>query len=748
MTFLIDFLRESLAVLIDTGPYLLLGFFLAGLIRALVPVSWLSTHLGRRGIGSVLKAALIGAPLPLCSCSTLPTAAALRGAGASKGATAAFLVSTPEVGVDSISITYALMDPVMTVARPVTALATAVVAGLGVDALERSDGAKGAPEKSAGAAARTEEAAVPAAPSDCASGCACGEDPPPRAATPAQRPRGWVGIVRESARYGYGELLDDIGPYLSVGILLTGLIAALLPAGALTDPRLQGWPSMLAMLAIGIPLYVCATSSTPIAAALVLKGLNPGAALVFLLAGPATNAASLTVLWRMLGRRALIAYLVAIAVVSLAAGAILNEVYAALGIDAQAIAGAGGRAIPRWIELPAAVLLLALLVRSFARTGRHRVWRERLRGASRALGFDPAGRAARWALAVVALVLYLLSGCSTIGPGEVGWVVEFGRITRSITTPGLVVHAPYPFAELVKESPDRVRSVDRGYRPNESFLRPARPTRATPEDRHMTAEAEVATGEETLLALRYSVQYRAADPYTHRFLLEDPALLVTACADFAVRRVIAEQHTDSVLVVHRARLEREVAGHLQAQLDSLAAGVAILRVDFVDVHAPAEVHPAFRDVASAMEDLERFVRQAESYRNRTVAEARADSFRALAEAEGARLESVERARGEGGAFRALADATRRQRPITQLRLYLDAVSAVLAPARLILPLTDLPLDLWLSQSGSRAWPEPIGQGASPAPAAPQAAPAAAPATGASASETWRQKLERLQGRTR
>ncbi|MBM3317167.1 MAG: permease, partial [Candidatus Eisenbacteria bacterium] len=692
----------------------------------------------------------------------LPTAVAMRRGGASKGATASFLVATPETGVDSISLTYALLDPIMTLARPVAAFLTAVAAGLGVNWVERGDGAgteppAASPAPDAGAAEEPAPAAgaaaspapdagaagEPAGSGPFAAGDGCESLPSTGAA-----PRGLGGVLRASARYGYGDLLDDIGPYLLAGVLLTGLITALLPEGALTDPRLQGWPALLLMLFVGIPLYVCDISSTPVAAALILKGLSPGAALVFLLAGPATNAASLTVLWRVLGRRAVITYLIAIAVVSVLAGALINEIYASLGVDVRAVAGTGSRAIPRWVEIPAAVAVLALLLRSFARTRRHLAWRDQLRRAGRPLGIDLGGRGGVLLAGAVLLILYLLTGCGTLGPGEVGWVVEFGRITRAIETPGLVVHAPYPFARLVKERPAEVRMIDRGYRHGQPFV--AAPVRSrarlTPQELALVAEAEIATGEETLLAVRYSVQYALGNAYTHRFLLADPAGLVTACADYAARRVIAEEPTDSVLVTHRARLERRMAARLQRELDGLDAGIAVLRVDLVDVHAPPEVHASFRDVASAMEDYERFIRQAESYRNRTVAAARGRAHGQEAEALAAREQGVQAARGASAAFQALASATRHQREVTQLRLYLDAVSKVLPAARLIVPLTDLPLDLWLSQPDTRGWPEPIGPGAAARqPAAPQGGPSPA---GPPASETWREKLERLQGGTR
>ncbi|MDE0916321.1 MAG: permease, partial [Planctomycetota bacterium] len=122
-------LAEIWSLLCESGPYLLVGFFLAGLLKVLVPERWILRHLGSNSFGAVAKAALLGAPLPLCSCSVVPTAIALKQAGASKGATSAFLISTPETGVDSVGITLALIDPVMAIMRPVTAILTAMGCG-------------------------------------------------------------------------------------------------------------------------------------------------------------------------------------------------------------------------------------------------------------------------------------------------------------------------------------------------------------------------------------------------------------------------------------------------------------------------------------------------------------------------------------------------------------------------------------------------------------------------------------------
>ncbi|MBW1999848.1 MAG: permease, partial [Deltaproteobacteria bacterium] len=263
-------------------------------------------------------------------------------------ATTAFLISTPESGVDSIALTYALLDPLMTIARPVTAFATATAAGIA----ENSFGGK-------------EENLVQVPDLSCpVDQCCDGSDCPPSLhnAHHSFQEKLWFGF-----KYAVNELWNDIAAWFFIGLVLAGLITALVPAEVLTRHLGGGIHSMLIMLAAGIPLYICATASTPIAAALILKGVSPGAALVFLIAGPATNITSLTVLFRILGKRATVIYLISIAGVALLAGLALDKVYSWLGVSAQAVAGQAAEFIPYWVKFLAAILLLSLSVRPLYR---------------------------------------------------------------------------------------------------------------------------------------------------------------------------------------------------------------------------------------------------------------------------------------------------------------------------------------------------------------------------------------------
>jgi len=349
MDFVFDILPAAWQLLLDSSVYILFGLLIAGLLRVFMSPNSVATHLGQGRFRSVFKAALLGIPLPLCSCGVLPAAAGLRKQGANKGATAAFLISTPESGVDSIAITWALLDPVMTLARPVAAFTTAAAAGISENLL--------APPRE-----REMEAPDLSCPVD---GCCEGYDCPPEEHACHHT---FAEKIRAGLKFAMTDVWGDIASWFFVGLLLAGLIVALVPEEMMGRFLGGGLPSMLLMLAVGIPLYICATASTPIAAALILKGVSPGAALVFLLAGPATNVTSLTVLLKILGKRATAIYLTMIALFSVLFGLAVDRAYGLLGIDARAMVGQAAEWVPPWAQLLGALTLLALSVKPVSRT--------------------------------------------------------------------------------------------------------------------------------------------------------------------------------------------------------------------------------------------------------------------------------------------------------------------------------------------------------------------------------------------
>lgn len=282
--------RDVMAIM---APYLLLGFLAAGVLGVFVPVSFIETHLGKRGLWQIVKASLLGVPIPLCSCSVIPVTASLRRHGATKGAAISFLTSTPQTGVDSIAATWGLLGPLFAAFRVIVAFITGVLCGAAVESFTH-----------------------PA--QDAASGCADETCP---SCNPKEGSNKW----RQVFVYGFGVLPRDIGKALLAGILVSGLLGALVPPDFFTRYLSSEWLSMLAVLCLGIPLYVCSTGSIPIALAMIGMGLSPGAALVFLITGPATNAATIATVLKTMGRKVVMIYLISLAGCSLAAGWILNR---------------------------------------------------------------------------------------------------------------------------------------------------------------------------------------------------------------------------------------------------------------------------------------------------------------------------------------------------------------------------------------------------------------------------------------
>jgi uncharacterized protein len=333
----------------EMAPYLLLGFLVAGVLSVCVSPRWVERHLGRGRVGPVLKAALLGVPLPLCSCGVIPVAVSLRRHGATRAATASFLLSTPQTGVDSIAVTYALLGPVFAVFRPLAALFTGLFGGAAVELWGDHDRESTPADKPTSrplslwervrvrASSRTEGDALTSCPSPdqrapseawsvgARRGVTIGADSPSIA---NQKPSG--NVILRALDYGFVALPRDIGGALLWGVVIAGAIAALTPPGTLSPYLGGGITAILLMMAVGIPLYVCATGSVPIAAGFIHLGASPGAALAFLVAGPGTNAATIAAVWKFMGRRAAIVYVATIAVVAVSGGLLLDWLFSLL----------------------------------------------------------------------------------------------------------------------------------------------------------------------------------------------------------------------------------------------------------------------------------------------------------------------------------------------------------------------------------------------------------------------------------
>ncbi|PCF95366.1 SO_0444 family Cu/Zn efflux transporter [Vreelandella nigrificans] len=330
-------INELLSIALSAAPWLMLGLVIAGLIKALMPEHLLQRWMGGRGLGSILRASVIGMPLPLCSCGAIPTALALHRGGAGRGPTTSFLISTPGVGVDSMLITSVLLGPLMALARVLGALVTAIVTGILVGFTGQAVLPKSTPVSSC---------------------CASKGSDDGNAHAHATEPTG----VIAGLKYAFSDLLDDISSWMFAGLLLAGVLVTFVPPETLVGFS-GGLLALILMAVIGIPLYICATAATPVAAGLLLAGISPGMALVFLLAGPVTSLATLAILRREFGSQALVIYLGSILLVTVLIGWVFDQGLAMTGWDPVQQASQVQELLPEWLEWLALGALVLFSIR-------------------------------------------------------------------------------------------------------------------------------------------------------------------------------------------------------------------------------------------------------------------------------------------------------------------------------------------------------------------------------------------------
>ncbi|MFO1350469.1 MAG: SO_0444 family Cu/Zn efflux transporter [Gammaproteobacteria bacterium] len=711
--------QETWYILKEASPFLLLGFAIAGVLAVLAPTRTLLKYLGAGKIKSVLWASAIGVPLPLCSCGVVPTALGLKRQGATPGATVAFLIATPETGVDSISLSYALMDPIITVFRPLSAMITAVTAGILTNLF-----------------GHTGHAQTPAAaPTDTALAHDHGHEHPGHdhsghdhhhehasaAADPVHpqmsRAARFAGM-RQVFAYAFRELLDETAYWLILGIVLSGLVSAFLPPTLIERYLSSEFASMLAMLLIGIPMYTCASSSTPVAAALVLKGLNPGAALVFLLAGPATNIGSITLLLKFLGVRVVAIYLASIAAVALLAGYALNGIYRYWNLNPRATFGAGTGMLPEWAKIAGALVFLALLVLSLRRAHVPEEWRWLSAQLRRWIGLAFTSARVRRAVLATAAVLYLGSGLFSVAPGETAFKLRFGAIVSPPLEPGLHYRLPWPIESHRSVPTRQMRRVELGFRSTDARLGErtlarenltvAGPGSPVPQPintpgfwfqkEKVADESFLLTGDGNLINIGFTVHYRVKDAAAYAYTLADPDALVRALTLATLRGTVATEPIDAVYTTARAAIDTRVAEALQDALDKYRSGIEIVALQLLYVHAPDEVHDAFRDVASAQEDKQHIITRAQTFAIEKVNLAKGEAAALAEQALAFKEDKVLRATGEAAAFTRQLEAFQHEPDLTRFRLRLEMLEDVLPGApKLLRPGTDTikDFDLWL-----------------------------------------------------
>lgn len=330
----IGIIKASIELFVEMAPYLIFGYFFAGILHIFFNTGFVSRQLGSRDLMSVIKASLFGIPLPLCSCSVIPSAMSLKKEGASKGSVLSFLISTPTTGVDSIFATYALLGWFFTLYRIIASFITGVFAGILSNIFNKED--------------MTERVVK--------------EEHCKLCKKEYEHKHSLKEKISSVFSYAFGTLLKDTGPAILLGVLIGGGITFFMPDGFIEQYLGSGILPMIIMLIVGVPMYVCATASIPIAAALLAKGISPGAALVFLIAGPATNIVTMMVISKNMGKRSLFIYLASIIIGSIIMGLLMNLTYDSFSNKAFfGMVGNHKQFIPLMIQKASGLILFVLI---------------------------------------------------------------------------------------------------------------------------------------------------------------------------------------------------------------------------------------------------------------------------------------------------------------------------------------------------------------------------------------------------
>lgn len=328
-----NYILPFISLLNEMSPYLLFGFLIAGVLKVFVPKDIYIHNLAKPNFRSVMWSALAGVPLPLCSCGVIPTGMSLRKEGASKGATVAFLISTPQTGVDSIAATYSLLGLPFAILRPVIAFITGILGGVATNKLDHTAGTNELSSEEEEVEYKTKNKML------------------------------------QVLHYGFVEMIQDIGKWLIIGIIGAGLIAVFVPDNFFTANLNNPLLNMVIVLAISVPMYICATGSIPLAAVLMMKGLSPGAALVLLMAGPATNIATITVVGKVLGKKTLAIYLASITLGAMAFGLMIDYLLPASWFSMSTMdhdmMHMHHHDAFSWIKVGSTILLTGLLINAF-----------------------------------------------------------------------------------------------------------------------------------------------------------------------------------------------------------------------------------------------------------------------------------------------------------------------------------------------------------------------------------------------
>lgn len=733
---LLRILALTLEVFVKSAPYLLVGFLLAGVVHVLLKGRSFGKNLTTRGLRSIFSAMGFGVVLPVCSCGVLPLALTLKKRKATPEAAAAFVVATPDNSEDTVLLTAGLLGPLFAAVRVVAGFVAGLLSGLLVLASEAwgeperaGDGRDGDANGERCECPRSEprwfralSLALLWAPRRLGERIARtrGTVPPAEAGAPAPRGLGerFVAGIAEAVSFGFREVLDEIAWPLLAGLVLSGFLSAALPEEALT--RIPGGLAgqMLFAAVIAVPLYLCASASTPLGAVLLAKGLSPAALLVLFLTGPVTNVPTVLLVRRHFGRRFLVALLLGTFAASAGIGLLLEMAWkrtGPAGLDVVAALEEAPSALDLAAALVFAVPFLGALLRVGAREGLAQV-------ASTVRGLVPSaatarlkavvsaaarmsGRAAATAVVVLAAAAWLGSGFAAVPVGSLGFARTLGRVDPEPLGPGWRWHLPPPVGGVDVFPSSQLLKLDLGFRtsglPDPDAVDWAmaagswHASYTTPGDN--PEEASFVTGDQNLIEVKVALHLAVSRPYELHFLTRGGAEAARPVTLSVLRRLLARRPIDGVLTRERGALEAEAKLLLQAELQRAALPLTVVSLNVLDLHPPLGAVAAFRDVGSAAEDRERRV-----YEARAVAESTLPRARGLAEAQkaAAAAQAAERtseARGRLAAFAEQAAAARAAPLETRVRLRWEALErslsgrrTVVAPRSLLHDLVDAP----------------------------------------------------------
>ena len=733
------------------SPMLLLGLFLSGLFHVFISREAVLRWFRDDSLNSVSSAALIGVPMPLCSCSVVPVVAEMRRKGASRSACISFLITAPETGADSILVTNAFFGWIPAIFRPFVSYVTAVVAGIFCIGLIRQD-----PEQSRAADqpghehghhshdhddnhehgehvklypdaddcyvslptlkdlvfARTKELGTTIASWRLISWLKpdfylerLKKD---EAAAQAKR-SGTVGeghsteipsfqtVVRHIFRYGFVEIADDILFALLVGVVLGGLIYLAVPTDLL-EHEYARWISYPVMVLVGVPLYICASASTPIAAALVAKGFSPGAALIFLMTGPATNTGTVAIIVSQFGTRFASVYVGSVVVVTVLIGVLLDLLLIWTGFGISVNLQKSENAVIEFTQMISAATLFGLVVWRF-RAGALKSGYEdmminirpafqplrrflkrlaRNRGAKSTITLrDPLG----WLILFVALSMLLVSGFTTVPPGHLGYGKLFGKVTWRDLPPGLHYLAPSPFVVVDKWPVQEIKTIGG--------------------DRELVAE--FLTGDLNLVRVHTSVQYQVLDPYRYHYLTFDAPHAISEVIQECIRIFVGARDLESLLHANRNALESFIRVQLELpKYQPLLGSVNLVKANLLHIGPSPETFSAFREVSSAQEDRERIIVNGQRFLVSLTPRAHGNAFYELRSAESGSYRRTKSAAAEAEALKQIATAVQPSSEIIEYMLWREKLETALSGKTKIIVPSQVALGkiaLWKTQPG-------------------------------------------------